>query len=294
MDNLTSPRVVKSILDKHGFHFTKSLGQNFLIDDNILKKIVEAANLSKDDRVLEIGPGIGTLTRELGTLAHKVVAVEIDQRLIPILKETLAGFDNVSVIQGDILKIDLVELVHNSFDGKPFKVVANLPYYITTPIIMGILERGLPFESITVLIQKEVAQRMVASPGSKEYGALSVAVQYYTIPRSVAKVPASVFMPPPKVDSMIVTMERRKEPPVFVEDRKLFFDVVHASFAKRRKTLLNNLISAKEILEGWTRQEIEELLWECGIDPQRRGETLNVEEFASISNSILYKKKSKL
>lgn len=294
MDNLTSPRVVKSILDKHGFHFTKSLGQNFLIDDNILKKIVEAANLSKDDRVLEIGPGIGTLTRELGTLAHKVVAVEIDQRLIPILQETLAGFDNVSVIQGDILKIDLVELVHNSFDGKPFKVVANLPYYITTPIIMGILERGLPFESITVLIQKEVAQRMVASPGSKEYGALSVAVQYYTIPRSVAKVPASVFMPPPKVDSMIVTMERRKEPPVFVEDRKLFFDVVHASFAKRRKTLLNNLVSAKEILEGWTRQEIEELLWECGIDPQRRGETLNVEEFASISNSILYKKKSKL
>lgn len=294
MDNLTSPRVVKSILDKHGFHFTKSLGQNFLIDDNILKKIVEAANLSKDDRILEIGPGIGTLTRELGTLAHKVVAVEIDQRLIPILQETLAGFDNVSVIQGDILKIDLVELVHNSFDGKPFKVVANLPYYITTPIIMGILERGLPFESITVLIQKEVAQRMVASPGSKEYGALSVAVQYYTIPRSVAKVPASVFMPPPKVDSMIVTMERRKEPPVFVEDRKLFFDVVHASFAKRRKTLLNNLISAKEILEGWTRQEIEELLWECGIDPQRRGETLNVEEFASISNSILYKKKSKL
>lgn len=294
MDNLTSPRVVKSILDKHGFHFTKSLGQNFLIDDNILKKIVEAANLSKDDRVLEIGPGIGTLTRELGTLAHKVVAVEIDQRLIPILQETLAGFDNVSVIQGDILKIDLVELVHNSFDGKPFKVVANLPYYITTPIIMGILERGLPFESITVLIQKEVAQRMVASPGSKEYGALSVAVQYYTIPRSVAKVPASVFMPPPKVDSMIVTMERRKEAPVFVEDRKLFFDVVHASFAKRRKTLLNNLISAKEILEGWTRQEIEELLWECGIDPQRRGETLNVEEFASISNSILYKKKSKL
>ena len=220
--------------------------------------------------------------------------MEIDQRLIPILQETLAGFDNVSVIQGDILKIDLVELVHNSFDGKPFKVVANLPYYITTPIIMGILERGLPFESITVLIQKEVAQRMVASPGSKEYGALSVAVQYYTIPRSVAKVPASVFMPSPKVDSMIVTMERRKDPPVFVEDRKLFFNVVHASFAKRRKTLLNNLISAKEILEGWTRQEIEELLWECGIDPQRRGETLNVEEFASISNSILYKKKSKL
>src|SRR5690606_24039470 len=192
---------------------------------NILKKIVEAANLSKDDRVLEIGPGIGTLTRELGTLAHKVVAVEIDQRLIPILQETLAGFDNVSVIQGDILKIDLVELVHNSFDGKPFKVVANLPYYITTPIIMGILERGLPFESITVLIQKEVAQRMVASPGNKDYGALSVAVQYYTIPRIVGKVPASVFMPPPKVESMIITMERREEAPVFVEDRELFFDV---------------------------------------------------------------------
>ena len=294
MDNLTSPKVVKAILEKHGFYFTKSLGQNFLIDNNILKKIVRAADIGSQDRVLEIGPGIGTLTRELGILAQKVVTVEIDQRLIPILQETLAGFDNISVIHGDILKIDLMELVHNSFDGKPFKVVANLPYYITTPIIMGILERGVPFESITVLIQKEVAQRIVASPGNKDYGALSVAVQYYTIPRIVGKVPASVFMPPPKVDSMIITMERRKEPPVFVGSPELFFDVVHASFAKRRKTLVNNLMDATKILEGWSRQEIEELLWECGIDPQRRGETLNFQEFASISNNILSKKKSKL
>ena len=210
MDSLTSPRVVKSILSKHGFYFTKSLGQNFLIDDNILKKIVRAAGIGEQDRVLEIGPGIGTLTRELGALAEKVVTVEIDQRLLPILQETLADFDNISVIHGDILKIDLMELVQNSFDGKPFKVVANLPYYITTPIIMGILERGVPFESITVLIQKEVAQRMVASPGNKDYGALSVAVQYYTIPRIVGKVPASVFMPP-KVESMIITMRGEKK-----------------------------------------------------------------------------------
>lgn len=294
MNSLTSPKVVKSILDKHGFRFTKSLGQNFLIDDNILKKIVRAADISVQDMVLEIGPGIGTLTRELGTLAQKVVTVEIDQRLLPILQETLADFDNVSVVHGDILEINIMELVHNSFDDKPFKVVANLPYYITTPIIMGILEQGVPFESITVLIQKEVAERMAALPGNKDYGALSVAVQYYTIPRVVGKVPASVFMPPPKVDSMIVNLEKRKEPPVFVENRKLFFDIVHASFAKRRKTLINNLMTAREIFDGWTRQEIEQLLNDCAIDPQRRGETLTFEEFALISNNVLSKKKSNL
>jgi len=294
MDNLTSPKVVKSILEKHGFHFTKSLGQNFLIDDNILKKIVKAADINPEDRILEIGAGIGTLTCKLASLAKKVVTVEIDERLLPILGETLADFQNITLIHGDILKIDLVKLIHDLFDNLSFKIVANLPYYITTPIIMGILEQGVPFESITVLIQKEVAERIVASPGNKDYGALSVAVQYYAEPSLVGKVPASVFMPPPKVDSMIVTMKKRFTPPVPVEDRKLFFDVVHASFSKRRKTLINNLTTSKGILEGWTKQEVEELLNQCGIDPQRRGETLSFEEFASITKGILLKKKSKL
>lgn len=294
MDSLTSPRVVKSILNRHGFRFTKSLGQNFLIDDNILKKIVGAANINSQDLVLEIGPGIGTLTRELAARARKVATVEIDKRLLSILEETLADFSNVTVIHGDILKINLTQLVHNLFDDLSFKVVANLPYYITTPIIMGILERGVPFESITVLVQREVAERMVASPGNKDYGALSVAVQYYTVPRVVGKVPASVFIPPPKVDSMIITLEKRSEPSVHVEDRRLFFEIVHAAFAKRRKTLINNLMSAGGELKGWTRQEIEEVLNQCGIDPQRRGETLSFEEFAFIANRILSKKKSKI
>jgi len=294
LDSLTSPRVVKSILNRHGFRFTKSLGQNFLIDDNILKKIVGAANINSQDLVLEIGPGIGTLTRELAARARKVATVEIDKRLLSILEETLADFSNVTVIHGDILKINLTQLVHNLFDDLSFKVVANLPYYITTPIIMGILERGVPFESITVLVQREVAERMVASPGNKDYGALSVAVQYYTVPRVVGKVPASVFIPPPKVDSMIITLEKRSEPSVHVEDRRLFFEIVHAAFAKRRKTLINNLMSAGGELKGWTRQEIEEVLNQCGIDPQRRGETLSFEEFAFIANRILSKKKSKI
>lgn len=294
MDSLTSPRVVKSILNRHGFRFTKSLGQNFLIDDNILKKIVGAANINSQDLVLEIGPGIGTLTRELAARARKVATVEIDKRLLSILEETLADFSNVTVIHGDILKINLTQLVHNLFDDLSFKVVANLPYYITTPIIMGILERGVPFESITVLVQREVAERMVASPGNKDYGALSVAVQYYTVPRVVGKVPASVFIPPPKVDSMIITLEKRSEPSVHVEDRRLFFEIVHAAFAKRRKTLINNLMSAGGELKGWTRQEIEEVLNQCGIDPQRRGETLSFEEFAFIANRILSKKKGLL
>lgn len=294
MDSLTSPRVVKSILNRHGFRFTKSLGQNFLIDDNILKKIVGAANINSQDLVLEIGPGIGTLARELAARARKVATVEIDKRLLSILEETLADFSNVTVIHGDILKINLTQLVHNLFDDLSFKVVANLPYYITTPIIMGILERGVPFESITVLVQREVAERMVASPGNKDYGALSVAVQYYTVPRVVGKVPASVFIPPPKVDSMIITLEKRSEPSVHVEDRRLFFEIVHAAFAKRRKTLINNLMSAGGELKGWTRQEIEEVLNQCGIDPQRRGETLSFEEFAFIANRILSKKKGLL
>lgn len=294
LDSLTSPRVVKSILNRHGFRFTKSLGQNFLIDDNILKKIVGAANINSQDLVLEIGPGIGTLARELAARARKVATVEIDKRLLSILEETLADFSNVTVIHGDILKINLTQLVHNLFDDLSFKVVANLPYYITTPIIMGILERGVPFESITVLVQREVAERMVASPGNKDYGALSVAVQYYTVPRVVGKVPASVFIPPPKVDSMIITLEKRSEPSVHVEDRRLFFEIVHAAFAKRRKTLINNLMSAGGELKGWTRQEIEEVLNQCGIDPQRRGETLSFEEFAFIANRILSKKKGLL
>ncbi|NLU36377.1 MAG: 16S rRNA (adenine(1518)-N(6)/adenine(1519)-N(6))-dimethyltransferase RsmA [Clostridiales bacterium] len=284
MSTLTSPKYLKSLLSRHGFSFSKSLGQNFLIDENILNKIVQGAQLASDDYVLEIGPGVGTLTAALARHAAKVVAVEIDRSLKPILDETLEGFNNVEVVYGDILKLDLEELTKDRLEGRPFKIVANLPYYITTPIIMRFLENDCSYTSITVMIQQEVAARMAAGPGSKEYGALSVAVQFYTRPRLICKVPASVFLPPPKVGSIVIALDRRNKPAVDVEDTACFFKIVRAVFAQRRKTLLNNLVSAG--ITGLDKAALSQKLSRLGIDPERRGETLSLEELALISNNI--------
>ncbi len=261
------------------------MGQNFLIDENILHKIVQGAEITDKDRVLEIGPGVGTLTRALALRAADVTAVEIDSALLPILNETLNDFSNIRIIHGDILKLDLTKLVQDIFQGQTFKVVANLPYYITTPIIMRFLEEEQPFSSITVMIQKEVAERMAAKPGTKEYGALSAAVQFFTQPRIIGKVPATVFMPPPKVDSIVITLERRDEPAVAVDNRQDFFRVVKAVFSQRRKTLLNTLYSAK--LVDLDKDGLREKIQCLGIDPQRRGETLSLEELARLANNLI-------
>ena len=284
MHPLTSPKYLKELLARYGFRFSKSLGQNFLIDENILQKVIQGADVTSGDLVLEIGPGVGTLTSALAGQGAEVVAVELDRGLLPILDETLAEFPNAKVIHGDIMKLDLNDLVSNTLKGKPFKVVANLPYYITTPIIMRFLEEDMPYTSITVMIQKEVAERMAAEPGSKDYGALSVAVQFYTLPRIVGKVPAKVFMPPPNVESTIITLEKRSEPAVNVTSNKRFFQVVKAAFAQRRKTLLNSLLASN--LTGLSKEAISNLLQDLNISPQRRGETLSLEELASISNRI--------
>ena len=285
MQSLTSPKVLKELLTRHGFHFSKSLGQNFLIDENILNKIIQGAGITENDRVLEIGPGVGTLTRALAMRAAAVTTVEIDSALLPILEETLRDFSNVRVIHGDILKLDLTHLVRECFPGRPFKVVANLPYYITTPIIMRFLEEEQPFTSITVMIQKEVAERMAAVPGTKEYGVLSTAVQFFTRPRIIGRVPAGVFLPPPKVDSIVISLERREEPAVAVNSRTDFFRVSKAVFSQRRKTLLNTLSASK--LVDRNKEEWKKKLLSLGIDPQRRGETLTLEELAALSNHLL-------
>ncbi|HHZ13469.1 MAG: 16S rRNA (adenine(1518)-N(6)/adenine(1519)-N(6))-dimethyltransferase RsmA [Caldicoprobacterales bacterium] len=285
MSQLTSPKVIRDILERHNFRFSKSLGQNFLADRNIIEKIIDGAGVTGEDLVLEVGPGIGTLTKELVARAKKVVAIEIDKGLFPILEETLGTPSNLTLIHGDILKLDLKELTEREFGSHEFKVVANLPYYITTPIIMRFLEEGLPFSSITVMIQREVAQRMAAGPGDKEYGSLSVAVQYYTKPGILCSVPASVFIPRPKVDSTVVILEKRDRPEVEVYDRELFFRVVRGAFAKRRKILLNNLTTGE--LKEWDREMMLNILNISGIDPQRRGETLTIEEFARISNNMI-------
>ena len=284
MRSLTSPRQLKDLLARHGFNFSKSLGQNFLVDQNILNKIIEGARINKDDLVLEVGPGAGTLTRSLASQAQKVVAVEIDKRLIPILDETLKDFDNVDLIQADILKLDIQGLVDDVFDGQSFKLVANLPYYITTPIIMRFLEEGLPFKSIVVMVQKEVAERMMASKGTKDYGSLTVAVQYYTQPRLITRVPASVFIPPPKVDSIVLALDKRDKPPVEVKDQAAFFALVKAVFSQRRKTLLNT-IHASGICD-LEKDKLRLLLEGLGIDPSRRGETLSIEDMAKIANAL--------
>ncbi|OME86403.1 MULTISPECIES: 16S rRNA (adenine(1518)-N(6)/adenine(1519)-N(6))-dimethyltransferase RsmA [Paenibacillus] len=286
IEDISTPRRTKEIISRHGFSFKKSLGQNFLIDQNILYKIVEAAGLDEDKGALEIGPGIGALTEKLAQTAGTVTAVEIDQRLIPILREVLEPYENVKVHHGDVLKVDLHELFRQDFAGvSKVSVVANLPYYVTTPILMKLLEEKLPLENIVVMIQKEVAERMAAAPGSKDYGSLSIAVQYYSEPKLVCIVPHTVFIPQPNVASAVIRLAVREQPPVSVEDEGFFFEVVQASFAQRRKTIANNLKS--RFFPGEGRERLEQLLKEAGIEPSRRGETLSIEEYARLSN-ILY------
>ena len=289
MDNLTSPRELKRIIEKYGFSFTKSLGQNFLIDQNILNKIIDGIRIKEDDCVLEVGPGVGTLTRELARRAKYVAAIEIDKRLLPILDETLKGFNNIHIVNDDILKADLESIVQDYFNGHSFKVVGNLPYYITTPVIMRFLEEGLPAESLIFMVQKEVADRLAAKPGTKDYGALTVAVKYYADIRVVAKAPASVFMPSPKVDSMAVALDRRDDYSLKTVDPNIFFTVVKAAFSKRRKTLINALSTYSEL--NMEKNLMLDVLKECGIDPSLRGETLDIPDFVEIANNIAKKVK---
>ncbi|MEF2968759.1 16S rRNA (adenine(1518)-N(6)/adenine(1519)-N(6))-dimethyltransferase RsmA [Paenibacillus sp. M1] len=284
-EEVSTPRRTKEIIQRHGFSFKKSLGQNFLIDQNILGKIVGAAGLDKSKGALEIGPGIGALTEKLAQEAGRVAAVEIDQRLLPILEEVLEPYPQVHVIHGDVLKLDLHALFADEFEGcSGVSVVANLPYYVTTPILMKLLEAGLPLENIVVMIQKEVAERMAASPGGKEYGSLSIAVQYYSEPELVCTVPHSVFIPQPNVESAVIRLKVRSAPPVSVADEAFFFEVVQAAFAQRRKTIANNLKS--RFFPGEGRERLEALLAESRIEPSRRAETLSLEEFAGLANTL--------
>lgn len=279
---LGNPKYTIEVLQKYDFVFQKRFGQNFLIDTHVLEKIISAAEITENDFVLEIGPGIGTMTQYLADAAREVVAVEIDKNLIPILKDTLKEWDNVTVLNEDILKVDIRRLAMEKNGGRPIKVVANLPYYITTPIVMGLFEKQVPIESITIMVQKEVAQRMQEEPGSKDYGALSLAVQYYASPQIVANVPPNCFMPRPKVGSAVIKLERYPEPPVAVKDEELMFSIIRASFNQRRKTLVNGLKNAAEI--HFRKEEIEEALLKCGIPLNVRGEALSLEQFAELSN----------
>lgn len=279
---LGNPQATAAVLDKYQFVFQKKFGQNFLIDTHVLEKIIQAAGITKDDFVLEIGPGIGTMTQYLAANAREVAAVEIDRALIPILADTLKDFDNVEVINEDILKVDIRWLTEEKNDGRPIKVVANLPYYITTPIIMGLLESHVPIESITIMVQKEVADRMRTGPGSKDYGALSLAVQYYVKPEIVANVPPNCFIPRPKVGSAVIRLTRHKEPVVQVADEKLMFRLIRASFNQRRKTLVNGLKNAGDL--HFTKEEIEAAITAIEKPLTVRGETLTLEEFAALSN----------
>ncbi len=274
----------RDLIKKYDFKIAKKFGQNFLVDESILKAIIDCSELSKDDCVLEIGPGLGVMTQVLCEKAGKVLAVEIDRKLIPILKVSLFGFDNVNIINEDILKLDLKAVLKENFGDSPVKVVANLPYYITTPIIMRLLEEGINFKSITVMVQKEVGERLAADPGGKDYGALTVAVQYRCIPNKIMIVPPESFIPQPEVESMVVRLDSRDKPPVELKDEKMYFRVVKASFGQRRKTLLNALTAGNL---GKTKEEVKELLERNGIDEKRRGETLSLEEFARIANDII-------
>ena len=284
MASLGSGKNTAEIIQKYQFNFQKKFGQNFLIDSNILDKIVQSAEVTKEDCVLEIGPGIGTMTQYLAEAAREVVAVEIDKNLIPILKDTLSEYDNVTVINEDILKVDLNQIVQDKNGGRPIKVVANLPYYITTPIIMRLFENHVPLKSITIMVQKEVADRMQVGPGTKDYGALSLAVQYYAKPEIITRVPASCFMPRPNVDSTVIRLERYEEPPVFVKDEKYLFAVIRASFNQRRKTLANGLTNAGNL--GVNRQLVEEALTQMGLSATVRGEALTLSQFAELSNYL--------
>lgn len=281
---LGNPQETIAVLNKYQFTFQKKFGQNFLIDTHVLEKIISAAGITEEDFVLEIGPGIGTMTQYLASAAREVCAVEIDKSLIPILEDTLKDYDNVTVINQDILKVDIAELAREKNQGKPIKVVANLPYYITTPIIMGLFESHVPVESITVMIQKEVADRMQVGPGTKDYGALSLAVQYYAEPYIVANVPPNCFMPRPKVGSAVIRLTRHKEPPVRVKDEKLLFGIIRASFNQRRKTLANGLKNYEGL--PFTKEEIEEAISQCGFSPSVRGEALSLKEFAMLADVL--------
>ena len=282
MDRLSSHKATKEIVNKHNFKFSKSLGQNFLIDDNVIDKILAGARLSETDKIIEVGPGIGTLTREMGKTAKNVVAIEIDKTLIPILEETLADLENVEVVNEDILKVDVQGLIKEKLEGGPVKLVANLPYYITTPIVMKFLEEDIPVTDIVVMVQKEVADRMNAKPSTKDYGALSVAVQYYCDTEIVAKAPRHMFVPQPKVDSIVIGLHVREEKKYEVDNEDIFFKTVKASFGQRRKTLLNSLGG----LGFLTKDQIKEALHAANIDEKRRGETLSIEEFATLANEI--------
>ena len=281
---LGNPQNTIAVLQKYHFVFQKKFGQNFLIDTHVLDKIIAAAEIGPDDFVLEIGPGIGTMTQYLACAAKKVIAVEIDRALIPILQDTLDGYDNVKVINEDVLKVDIGKLAEEENNGKPLKVVANLPYYITTPIIMGLFENHVPLQSITVMVQKEVADRMQTGPGSKDYGALSLAVQYYAKPYIVANVPPNCFMPRPKVGSAVIRLERYNNPPVSVENEALMFRIIRASFNQRRKTLANGLKNSAEL--DFTKDEIEQAVGRLGRGASVRGEALTLEEFANLSNIL--------
>jgi len=284
MAELGSAKNTIEMLQKYAFNFQKKYGQNFLIDTNILENIIQASEISKDDFVLEVGPGIGTLTQYLCENAGKVAAVEIDPALIPILNETLGNYENVEIIHKDILKVDLLKLVEEKNNGKPIKVVANLPYYITTPIVMNFFESNVPIESITIMVQKEVADRMKVGPGTKDYGALSLAVQYYAQPQVVANVPPNCFMPRPKVGSTVIRLVKHKTSPVNVRDEKMMFRIIRASFNQRRKTLVNGLNNASDIKVS--KDDMIQCLKQMGLVENIRGETLTLEQFARLSDLI--------
>lgn len=285
MEKLSNPQRTIEVIKKYEFCFQKKFGQNFLIDGHVLDKIIAGAGVSKDDMVLEIGPGIGTMTQYLAEAAGKVVAVEIDRNLLPILQETLADYDNVKVIHADVLSLDLEKLVQEENGGRPIKVVANLPYYITTPIIMALFEQHVPLANVTVMVQKEVAARMKSGPSSKDYGALSLAVQYYAEPYIVANVPCNCFMPRPNVDSAVIRLTRYEEPPVQVKDEKMLFKIIRASFNQRRKTLQNGLNNSSEL--NFTKDQIAAAIAAAGFSPSVRGEALTLEQFARLTDILL-------
>lgn len=285
MTMLGIPQNTIQVLQKYHFNFQKKYGQNFLIDTTVLERIMDSAQITKNDMVLEIGPGIGTMTQYLAERARKVVAVEIDKNLIPILRDTLSDYDNISIIQEDILKVDLPELARLENDSKPIKVVANLPYYITTPIIMGLFESNTPLESITIMVQKEVAERMQVGPGTKDYGALSLAVQYYAKPEIIANVPPNCFIPRPNVGSAVIRLTRHEKPPVQVADSKFMFELIRASFNQRRKTLVNGLMGASKM--QLSKEDILAALEKMGQSATVRGETFTLEQFAQLANLLL-------
>ena len=284
MAYLGTPSATKEIINKYSFAFQKKFGQNFLIDSNVLESIIRGAEITKDDFVLEIGPGIGTMTQYLCEAARQVVAVEIDKMLIPILEDTLSEYDNVEVINQDVLKVDIKSLAEEKNNGKPIKVVANLPYYITTPIIMGLFESGVPIDSISIMVQKEVADRMQTGPGSKDYGALSLAVQYYATAKVILNVSATCFMPRPNVDSAVIKLTRHKKPTVNVADEKLMFKIIRASFNQRRKTLVNGLKNSPEL--SFSKEQIVKAIEKIGKPETIRGEALTLEEFAELANAF--------